>query len=316
MRLAVFFLLSSLVRAQVFTVNQAGSTPGMPTVVDMSPRSASGLSQTYQFTFSDPDGWQDLTVVNVLINAALDGANACYLAYSRPDNVLYLVTDSGSGLLGMPVGGYSSVQNSQCNVSNARASGSGTTLTLTVDLFFRSKFAGNQVFYLAARDSAQNNSGWVTSGVVNIPAAAPGNVTVGVPTPASGAGRSQAFTFRFTSTSLALGVLNVLINSSIDGNHACHIAFVWPTRQLYLVDDAGINLSPAMALGQSSSVSNSQCTVQSSGSSATGSLLDATLTLNISFSPSFAGPRIAYGAARDSAERSSGWQPVVFWQVP
>jgi len=33
------------------------------------------------FNFTDVRGWQDLDVVNVLINGALDGRDACYLAY-------------------------------------------------------------------------------------------------------------------------------------------------------------------------------------------------------------------------------------------
>ena len=51
------------------------------------------------FTFSDPDGFQDLDVVNILINNFLDGRNACYLAYSRSAGVLYLVNDAGTALL-------------------------------------------------------------------------------------------------------------------------------------------------------------------------------------------------------------------------
>ena len=58
-----------------------------------------------------PEGAYDLSVsaagfrpliqqgVNVLINNFLDGRNACYLAYSRTAGVLYLVPDSGNGLL-------------------------------------------------------------------------------------------------------------------------------------------------------------------------------------------------------------------------
>jgi len=45
-------------------------------------------------------------VVNVPINDALNGNWACYLAYTRVDNVLYLVNDAGDGLLpGVTPGG-------------------------------------------------------------------------------------------------------------------------------------------------------------------------------------------------------------------
>jgi len=36
-----------------------------PTIGGVSPASGSGSSQTMVFTFNDPDGWQDLDVVNI-----------------------------------------------------------------------------------------------------------------------------------------------------------------------------------------------------------------------------------------------------------
>ena len=88
-----------------------------PTVGTVSPASGSGTSGIFSFTFSDPDGWQDLGVVNVLVNSALDGRQACYLAYSRPLNQLYLVNDAGSGLLpGLALGSAGSISNSQCAI--------------------------------------------------------------------------------------------------------------------------------------------------------------------------------------------------------
>jgi hypothetical protein len=50
------------------------------------------------FTFTDPRGWQDLDVENILINNFLDGRNACYLAYSQPPNVLYIMNGPGIAL--------------------------------------------------------------------------------------------------------------------------------------------------------------------------------------------------------------------------
>src|SRR4030088_2878227 len=68
----------------------------MPTVGDASPQSGAAITVHYTFNFSDSAGYQDLGVVNVLINNFLDGRQACYLAYSQPSNVLYLVNDAGT----------------------------------------------------------------------------------------------------------------------------------------------------------------------------------------------------------------------------
>lgn len=290
--------------------------PGTP-----SPAAGSGVTQTFTFTFSHPQGWQNLNVVNVLINDFLDGRRACYLAYVRPLNVLYLVNDAGDGLLpALVLNGTGSVSNGQCTVygPGSSAAGSGTTLTLTLNIAFSSLFAGNRILYLAARDTADNNSGWVPGGVWNVPGLPPSSPAVGAVTPASGAGRAQAFTFTFTDASgwQNLGVVNILINDYLDGRHACYLAYSRPLGVLYLVNDPGNALLPELYLGTATSVSNSQCTVYGVGSSAVGSGTTLTLTLNIAFGASFVGDRIVYMAARDVAGGNSGWQAKGSWRVP
>ncbi|SPF39587.1 exported hypothetical protein [Candidatus Sulfopaludibacter sp. SbA4] len=44
-----------------------------PQPVSVSPFSGAGSTQAFVFTFSDASGWQDLNVVNVLINSVIDG---------------------------------------------------------------------------------------------------------------------------------------------------------------------------------------------------------------------------------------------------
>jgi len=136
------------------------------------PGRATGSNQTFNFSFTDTKGVQDLGVVNVLINNFLDGRQACYIAYSQPFKVLYLVGDAGGGLsAGLTLGGSGNVGNNQCTVNSAgsSASGTGNTLTLTLNIGFTSAFDGNRVIYLAARDSAEaNNSGWQALGSITV----------------------------------------------------------------------------------------------------------------------------------------------------
>src|SRR6266478_871062 len=88
-RFAVFFLFCRI------------ALPSTPTVNPVSPNGSSGAGQVFTLTFSDSAGYQDLGVLNVLINNALDGRQACYLAYSQPQNVLYLVNDAGTAISGI-----------------------------------------------------------------------------------------------------------------------------------------------------------------------------------------------------------------------
>jgi len=261
-------------------------------------------------------------VVNVLINNFLDGRQACYLAYSVPVNVLYLVPDAGSGLLtGMVLNGSGSTGNSQCTVSGVGsfASGSGNTLTLTLNLSFNNSFSGNKVVYMAARDAA-NNSGWQTMGVLGVPplpSTFPNPIGMN---PASGNGLTSTITFTYQDQSSATNLQTVwaLINTSIDGRAACYVAYYCPGNQLYLYPNNGDGTqSTNIVLTGNNVISNSQCAISSlgSGTQIIGNTL--TLTLPISFRPTFAGFKGVWLAAQTmGAAQTSAWQALGAWNVP
>jgi hypothetical protein len=293
----------------------AGTQP-----VGVFPGSPSSIGQTVAFTFNDPRGYQDLDVVNVLINSALDGSRACYLAYSRGLNVLYLVNDSGASLSGMTLNGQpGTLSNSQCviNGNGSFATGTGPTLTLNLNISFLASFAGNKVIYLAARDLQGGNSGWQPLGTWSIPGGATFPAVLSV-TPPRGAGTQQTFVFQFSDTKgyQDLGVVNVLINSALDGSHACYLAYSRPAGLLFLEKDDGSGLLPAATLGSLGTLSNSQCSVALASSSASGSGNILTLTLNITFAAAFTGNHVIYAAARDATDaNNSGWQSIGSWTV-
>ncbi|HYW43991.1 MAG TPA: VCBS repeat-containing protein [Bryobacteraceae bacterium] len=296
------------------------------------PASGSGSSQTFTFTFSDSAGWQNLGVVDVLINSALDGRHACYVAFvpsGASGGSVYLVDDAGDaggpyqGLL-LP-SGSGSIGNGQCAITGANSSvnGSGTNLTLTLAISFSASFTGNRIFYLSAQDKSANNSGWQALGTWAVPGAqvvgpavsgvSPARTSVSGPTP---------YTFTFTDTNgwQDISVANVLINSAIDGRHACYIAFTpsgAASGSLFLVDDAGDAGGPyaGMTLPATGSVSNSQCAIAGAGASVTGSGNTLTLTLPITFSQAFAGNQVIFLAARSNSANSN-WQAVGSATVP
>ena len=282
--------------------------------VSASPAAGGGPVQAFAFTFTDPFGWRDLSVVNVLINNSLDGRQACYLAYVVPSGSLFLVDDAGDA-----GGPFAESQNSQCAVSMASATGNGGTLTLSLNITFKPAFGGNKIVYLAARDSVQNNTGWQALGVWQVPFTPSGTISVGSLNPARGAGASgtaQAFTLALADGKGAadIGIVNLLVNNFLDGRQACYLAYVASSNTLLLVDDAGDAGGPFagnMVLNGGGTIQNSQCSANGAGSSAvlSGNLL--TLTLNVAFKASFAGNRILYAAGRDAAGgNNTGWQAM------
>lgn len=145
-----------------------------PGKVTISPDSGSGSNQTFTLEFPHPGGWQNLSVLNVLINNGLELARGCYLAYEVPIGMLHLTDDQGNvqGPAGeIPLG--KSGKNSQCGVRLTSVKGEGNLLTLTLDVTFNPAFAGKKTIYLAARDKEQGNSGWLVAGTWEIRPPAP-----------------------------------------------------------------------------------------------------------------------------------------------
>jgi len=293
------------------------------------PAFGTGNNQSFTFQFSNPSGFQNLGVVNVLINSAIDGRVACYLAYSVPSQTLFLVDDGGDAggpFAGAAVlGNTSPIQNSQCSVSLTSAVGNGNALTLVLGITFKPAFGGNKIVYVAARDNGGGNTDWQPLGVWQDPFNSPVSITVGSPNPARGAkpgGQNQQFTFTFTDTNGTgdFGVLNILVNSALDGRHACYLAYSAPANTLFLVDDQGDAGGPfagsTVLNGGSGGVSNSQCSVSAAGSTVTPGANSLSLTLNITFTPAFAGNRVVYAAARDRSDgNNTGWQAVGTWTI-
>ncbi len=160
------------------TWNVPGAAPTGPAVGAVFPGRSASTGQNYTFTFTDTNGYSDLSVLDILSNGFLDGVAACYIAYAPTGpstGYLYLVDDAGDGgyAPGSPVllSSGTVLQNSQCAINTAAssASASGNILTLNLSLTFKGGFAGNQVFYLAARNNGAGNSGWQAAGSVLVP---------------------------------------------------------------------------------------------------------------------------------------------------
>ena len=151
-------------------------TAALPAALSTGPAFGAGTSQTFTFTFSDPAGFQNLSVIDVLINSALDGRQACYVAFQPAgpsSGTVLLVNDAGAAggpFQSLSLPGSGTVSNSQCSISGAGSSvsGSGTGLTLTLAITFNLSFAGNKVVYTAVRDQAANNSGWQALATWNV----------------------------------------------------------------------------------------------------------------------------------------------------
>jgi hypothetical protein len=314
-----------LIRPLAFLLSACALSAATPTVGDASPQSGTAITGHYTFNFTDSAGYQDFGVLNILINNFLDGRQACYLAYSQPQNVLYLVNDAGTAISGMALNGTGTLANSQCIIAGAgsSATGNGNSLTLALNITFQAaSFSGARVIYAAARDVAENNSGWQDRGVVFIPPAAPSYPTAASFTPSQGSGSQQTFTvvYRDAANAANLRTGQLLIGSALDGRNGCYLGYDRANNLLYLVADDGGTLLQAVVPGNgvtpgSGSTSNSQCTVSGANSTWSASGTDLILQVGLSFSATFAGAKFAYTGVQTAAGANSGWQAMGFYQV-
>jgi hypothetical protein len=294
--------------------------------VSASPPSGTATIQaaTYTFTFADPAGYQDIGVANVLVNSFVDGRAACYVALVPRDASswsLFLVDDAGDAAgpyAGAVIPGNLTVSNSQCSISAAGSSvtGSGSILTVMLAIAFKPGFAGDRVINMAVQTRAGTNSGWHAKGVVRVAGGALSTTTaVSGMTPA----RAIAFgstefvtTFSDSNGTSDIGVANILINSSLNGAAGCYLAYANQSGTLYLMNDAGTVLLPGQSLAASGTLANSQCTVSWGNSPVAISGNNISLALNIHTGAAWAGQDlIAYAAVRDKNEaNNTGWHAV------
>lgn len=307
---------------KTFSIIQAASTA---TPTDSGPVTASGSTQTFILKFSHPQGYQQLGVVNALINQYLNGDGACYIAYSQPLQVLYLVNDQGpgSGLSqGLTLGATGSVSNSQCTIfsSGSSTSSSGNVLTLTLNVSFKAAFTGNKVIYLAAQTVYDVSSGWQTLGVSQIPEPSLTYPRAAAMSPATGTTSNQTLSFTYQDANSANNLQTVwaLTNTSIDGRQACYVAYYAPGNMLYLYPDNGDGAAATnIPLTGTNTIQNSQCQVSAVRSSVVKTGNQLTLNLNMTFNNSFTGAKGIWTAAQTlGGVQTSPWKAVGAWLVP
>jgi hypothetical protein len=306
---------SNLVVGKWGTTVPAGNQ--VPTVTSINPASGTGLTTTRTFVFTDANGANDLGVVNVLINTALDGRNACYIGYDSVNNLIVLLTDSGLDASVLVLPSAATVSNSQCSIagSSITAVKAGNTLTLTIGYTFTSAFGGGRVIYAAARDANGGNSGWsavgshfpsvLTSNPLPLSASpVAGTATVGATFPLT-------LQYRDATSSFNLQPVQLLINSAVDGANACYFGFDHAGNFLYIIGDNGdLQVTPVRlngAAGGAASIENSQCRLIAAGSTFTDVGNALTMTLQLQFKAGFAGRRLVFGGAQTPSGANSGW---------
>ena len=291
---------------------------GPPTAVSVSPASGNGTSQTFTLLYSDSRGFADISWVEMNWNATQSTVGACYLHYDQIGNTIQLSNDAGSGWVGSATPTVAGIlQNSQCMIDSGASSVSraGNNLTLNLALTFKQAFAGSKNIYMQVQNVSSTLTPWQARGTWIATAASPTNVSVA---PASGSGASQNFSFVYSDPSgyADINWVQMIVGPQVQSNNVCFVTYTRATNVLQLaVDGGGTFVGSGATLGVPGTLANSQCTLNAAASSVSGSGSNLTVTLALTFKPSFAGAKGVFSGAINNASVFSGWQTMGSWTV-
>ena len=88
-----------------------------------------------------------------LIFTAASTPNSCYVRYDRASATIGLYNDAATSVATKPIGSSAALQNSQCAIGYSVANFSGGTITVSVQVVFKSPaFAGTKTVYVGAEN--------------------------------------------------------------------------------------------------------------------------------------------------------------------
>jgi trimeric autotransporter adhesin len=297
---------------QTFTVSVA-----LPTITSLTPNTGGGTSVTFQAVYSDANGVGDLSEALLQINTGQSGANACYVYYQPQGGHLYLANNAGAWITpALTPGVAGTVSNSQCtlNAGSSSVVAAGNTLALSVALTFTSTFVNSRNVYLYGAGLSGKNSGWVKEGVW-LPNPAAGPPAIVSLSPNAGAGTSVTFHAVYSDPNGAADLNTVLlqVNASQSSANGCYVYYQPQGNHLYLANNAGTWITPALTPGVAGTAANSQCTLNAGSSSVMAAGNNLTVSAALSFSGSVMGTQNVYLYAAGLTGLNSGWVKEGTW---
>ncbi len=307
-----------------------------PSAVSVTPASGSGLSQTFNFVFTAPNGAADIYATYMEISVAGIGEpHGCMVLYLNPANSALINSQpSPSGLILLSddnfnqqgtvlMGSNQAVSNSQCTISGSGGvpTSSGNNLTVPVAITFKPPFNGRKnIFGFAENRQAMNNGSqllgtWTPS--------EPALVAVSIARNMGGGPSPTTFPALFSDANGASDIQAVYLvfttGASQPATNACFVAYVPASNQLYLFNDADNGVAPGSPIteGSTDTVQNSRCILSGSGGTATLSGNNLTVPVKLTFlAPDLGVQQTMYGLVQryESAPAAqSPWANLGTW---
>jgi len=289
----------------------------VPTITSLTPSAVAATPNVYYnlaAAFDDADGYQNIQYVYTIINTSASGTNAPYLYYNQTTNLLYLRNDANNAWLGGFAPGSANVlENNSCKLdcSATTVSGNGTALTVNWAIAVKPVLVGNKNIYLYVKDKLNAYVNYTNMGTWSVANHAP---TLGAITPASGTvapGVAKTFTTLYSDPDGYTDIKDVKLIVGPDATTLANNVQLYYNQQenkLYLRDDTNGTWLGGFAPGSGNTIENSQCALDCSQTTVSGS--DTTLTVgwNITFKPAYSGKAYnTYLYVADSYGVATAW---------
>ena len=301
--------------------------PSAGTVTPDSGSCGHDVLQNFTTTYSDPNGWQNLTATMFLINDTLNGAEAFYAYYNQGANKVYLRNDENTGFLPgkTPGSAGETLSNSYVtlNVEQIVISGAGNDLSVTWPVTFKTAFGTKPCKqYLYVWDDFGVSCGsWQQKGTWSVGENhAPSAVAV---TPSSGSSAhdvQQSFTTTYSDPDgwQNLTAAMFLINDTLNGTGAFYAYYNQGVNKVYLRNDANTGFMPGKTPSSAGeTLSNSYVSIDMEEMVINGSGNELSITWPITFKPAFGTKSCKqYMYVWDDLGASCGsWQQKGTWSV-
>jgi hypothetical protein len=292
------------------------------------PTTPAGTAQAFSVTYSDPDGWENLS--NVFLRANADLPWMLDAVYNVPSNRLYLRNATTGALAGGFAPGSNNVISNghgslDCSAVTVTRS-SATQLTVNWSLSAGGYLAGPNRMFVRARDAAGGDSGYqeyagaswtVTANAAPVLAGVtPASGTTAPASGTSGPFRTMIAAYEDGNGALNLGFLFLTINAN-DPARKLQAVYSLLNNRLSLLADDGVTLLGSFAPGSNNVISNSRGSLNCAGTSIsiTGNRL--TVLWSVGATSTLAGANTVSLRARDRGGLDTGFvlQSGVTWNV-
>jgi sugar lactone lactonase YvrE len=308
---------SGIARVRLLVISKATATVtlgSLAAVFDGTAKAATATTNppgllvtfTYNGSATAPSAVGSYTVVGTIDDSNYAGSATGTLVISKGTQTIAFgpLSDQTIGLSPPPLSATASSGLAVMFASNSKpvctVSGVDVTLLTVGTCSITASQAGNSNWTAAA--SVTRTFTVIATAVVSL-------------SPNAGTGTTVTFKAVY-SDAQGVGNLSELllqVNTTQSSTNACYVYYQPQGNHLYLANNAGAWMTPALTPGEAGMASNSQCTLNAAASSVAMAGNDLTLSVALTFSGAVVGSRNVYLYAAGLGGQNTGWVREGIW---